>query len=273
MDEKNEKFIRRFKIQMPEDKEELAWKLLGKNQGRTMLRQLHTYLGHAPVFADITPVFLEEYELLCSQRYTKDSARTYYGVLKTILKENNIKFESEEVVQIDASSDTEITNEDISKLKSLVPYETDKCAVYRAFMVSLFCGCSFHDSEKITIESVRLKDGRVFYTSEDGIDVMSFLTDDLLKYISFPVYIKNLTEQKANDVLKLVMLDAGITKQITIDDARTTFATRLYKAQVCDEEIAELLGITESKVGKYIHNYLPQKYRRDTRRIVEQMYN
>lgn len=242
------------------------------------------FAGKNILFEQITPEFLEKFEVFMRSRGNKDSGiafrmRELRALFNTAIRRKLIPrelypFEEYKISRLKTKKNKRaLTLEDFKKIKEVdLSKRPDLWEAHNYFMFSVYTrGMNFVDMMKLKWENI--KDGRIYYTrsktkGQFNIEVTEKV-QEILNYYKvqnrptsyvFPILLQeDLTAiqmdnrrhkvlARCNRKLKEIAKIAGIDKVLTTYVARHSFATLLKQMGTSTDKISELMGHSDVQV-------------------------
>jgi len=120
------------------------------------------------------------------------------------------------------------------------------------FVFAANCGLAYCDTMNFDFKKMAVKRGDLYYINAQRIKTGSdfytpILPDGMAILERYDYQLPRMSNQKANDYLKIAALAVGITKNVTFHLARHTFATLMMTYNVPVDKVARMLGHQDIK--------------------------
>lgn len=220
---------------------------------------------------DLTKANLNDFRDLVAERVAQSTARTYFAVLKAILKryEEEVEFCKDYADILKAKNEkpvkTFLTMKELERLERVIPQTANEQLVLDEFLIGAFTGMRISDAKEISDEN--MMNGYISYVSiKTGIQAvvpMKKGIDERIKRVQANE--SNMPLVTYNRIIRRLCERAGITERVKVykagehmkgqkweyvssHTARISFATNLVDMGVPLINVSRMMGHTNSSM-------------------------
>ena len=217
----------------------------------------------------VTPQMIQSFQLDLNGRYSVNSAASYMGKLKTVIKfgMDNGRFKINPFQGIKVRREKKqidyLTDEEVAAIKDTQIDNESLRNVRDAFLLQVYSGLSYIDLEHLRKEDIRITPEGTHYIQKQriksGVTFTSVILPDgidILKRCNYSMRV--ISNQKMNVYLKQVMTLCGLNHKLTTHLGRKTYGHILLNRGVRIETVARALGHSEAKTtARYYAEVMP----------------
>lgn len=259
------------------DGEELAHGT--RKQKQVVIESLKVY-GKIKTFADLTPKNILDYDQWLHNGTRTDVTikgyhkrlRKYTGQLRCC---NMIPADPYDQVRIKPGRCKErepLTEDQLVAMRKLKALNDKLDRVRDLFIFSSYTGLAYCDVMDFDFYTMTVKNGKIYYIDGSRLKTHTkFFTPilkpamDVLKKYNYKL--PHISNQKANDYLKLIRTQLGIHQNLTFHVARHSFATLALSHNIPMDNVAKMLGHTNIKTTQLYAKVLKKTLENNSERL------
>lgn len=219
---------------------------------------LYEFFNKEDEISAITPSSMQAFYNSLTTKYNVNTAISYFNKAKTIIKfaMDNGKLSINPFQGIKMKKEVKpieyLTEEELAKIKNH-KYSTDALRrIADVFLVQAYSGLSFVDLEELTKDDIQFTDdGTAFIRKprhKTGVIFTAVIFPQGIEILKkYDYHLPIISNQKMNTTLKVVAIEAGITKNIYTHLGRKSYGTMLLNKGVRMETVAKCLGHSQTR--------------------------